>query len=121
MCGEFGEVTVIIGLVINLLAVGTLLLNSHNTLSYSFLRSDGKLFRSVGPCFVVLLKFLVCFRICVFMPCVLRCGFSLIFELGLEKDICLHRITQKSTLGHRNPHLFAQNYTEIHLVRTRET
>ena len=34
MCGEFGEVTVIIGLVINFLAVGTLLLNSHDTLSY---------------------------------------------------------------------------------------
>ena len=35
MCGEFGEVTVIIGLVINFLAVGTLLLNSHDTLSYT--------------------------------------------------------------------------------------
>ena len=34
MCGEFGEVTVIIGLVINFLAVGTLLLNSRDTLSY---------------------------------------------------------------------------------------
>ena len=32
MCGEFGEVTVIIG--INFLAVGTLLLNSRDTLSY---------------------------------------------------------------------------------------
>ena len=87
-----------------------------------------ELFRSVGPWFVVLLKFfvcfricvlmscvlgpakvLVCFRICVFMPCVFRCGFSLIFERGLEKDICLHRITQKSTwsgLGRLDrPHL----------------
>ena len=35
MCGEFGEVTAIIGLVINFLAVGTLLLNSHDTLTYS--------------------------------------------------------------------------------------
>ena len=34
MCGEFGEVTVIIGLVINFLAVCTLLLNSRDTLSY---------------------------------------------------------------------------------------
>ena len=31
------------------------------------------------------------------MLCVLRSGFSLIFERGLGKDICLHRITQKST------------------------
>ena len=31
------------------------------------------------------------------MSCVFRCGFSLIFERGLEKDICLHGITQKST------------------------
>ena len=35
MCGEFGEVTVIIGLIINFLAVGTLLLNSRDTLSYA--------------------------------------------------------------------------------------
>ena len=37
MCGEFGEVTAIIGLVINFLALGTLLLNSCDTLSYVFL------------------------------------------------------------------------------------
>ena len=36
MCGEFGEVTVIIGLVINFLALGTLFLNSRVTLSYVF-------------------------------------------------------------------------------------
>ena len=38
MCGEFGEfgeVMAIIGLVINLLAVGTLSLNSHDTLAYA--------------------------------------------------------------------------------------
>ena len=35
MCGEFGEVTAIIGLVINFLALGTLLLNSRDTLSYT--------------------------------------------------------------------------------------
>ena len=34
MCVEFGEVTVIIGLVINFLAFGTLFLNSRDTLSY---------------------------------------------------------------------------------------
>ena len=34
MCGEFGEVMVIIGLVINFLALGTLFLNSRDTLSY---------------------------------------------------------------------------------------
>ena len=32
MCGEFGEVTAIIGLVIIFLALGTLLLNSRDTL-----------------------------------------------------------------------------------------
>ena len=47
MCGEFGEVTVIICLVINFLALGTLLLNSRDTLSY------GKISRklqSLVPC-----------------------------------------------------------------------
>ena len=34
MCGEFGEVLGIIDLVINLLAGGTLFLNSYDTLSY---------------------------------------------------------------------------------------
>ena len=33
MCGAFGEVTAIIGLVINILAVGTLSSNSHDNLS----------------------------------------------------------------------------------------
>ena len=35
MCGEFGEVTAIIGLLIIFLAVGTLLLNLRDTLSYT--------------------------------------------------------------------------------------
>ena len=34
MCGEFGEVSGIIDLVINFLAAGTLFLNSYDTLSY---------------------------------------------------------------------------------------
>ena len=34
MCGEFGEVSGIIDLVINFLAGGTLFLNSYDTLSY---------------------------------------------------------------------------------------
>ena len=34
MCGEFGEVSGIIDLVINFLAPGTLFLNSYDTLSY---------------------------------------------------------------------------------------
>ena len=36
MCGEFGEVSGIIDLVINFLAGGTLFLNSYDTLSYAF-------------------------------------------------------------------------------------
>ena len=35
MCGEFGEVSGIIDLVINFLAAGTLFLNSYDTLSYA--------------------------------------------------------------------------------------
>ena len=35
MCGEFGEVSGIIDLVINFLAGGTLFLNSYDTLSYT--------------------------------------------------------------------------------------
>ena len=35
MCGEFGEVSGIIDLVINFLAGGTLFLNSYDTLSYA--------------------------------------------------------------------------------------
>ena len=35
MCGEFGEVSGIIDLVINFLAAGTLFLNSYDTLSYT--------------------------------------------------------------------------------------
>ena len=35
MCGEFGEVSGIIDLVINFLAPGTLFLNSYDTLSYT--------------------------------------------------------------------------------------
>ena len=34
MCGEFGEVSGIIDLVINFLVGGTLFLNSYDTLSY---------------------------------------------------------------------------------------
>ena len=34
MCGEFGEATGIIDLVINFLAAGTLFWNSYDTLSY---------------------------------------------------------------------------------------
>ena len=36
MCGEFGEVSGIIDLVINFLAGGTLFLNSYDTSSYGF-------------------------------------------------------------------------------------
>ena len=36
MCGEFGEVSGIIDLVINFLAGGTLFFNSYDTLSYVF-------------------------------------------------------------------------------------
>ena len=36
MCGEFGEVSGIIDLVINFLAGGTLFLNSYDTLSYVY-------------------------------------------------------------------------------------
>ena len=43
--GEFGEVTVIIGLVINFLAVGTLLLNSRDTLSYRYI--DKRIFKAL--------------------------------------------------------------------------
>ena len=35
MCGEFGEVTVIIGLVINFLAFGTPFVSFRDTLSYA--------------------------------------------------------------------------------------
>ena len=41
MCGEFGEVSGIIDLVINFLAAGTLFLNSYDTLSYVFPRKNG--------------------------------------------------------------------------------
>ena len=50
----------------------------------------------------VFFHFCVFCSLCVFRflcvhACVLRCGFSLIFERGLEEDICFLRITQKST------------------------
>ena len=47
-------------------------------------------------CSLCVLRFL-----CVH-ACVLRCGFSLIFERGLEEDICFLRITQKSTWFQRD-------------------
>ena len=40
MCGEFGEVSGIIDLVINFLAAGTLFLNSYDTLSYENIKLD---------------------------------------------------------------------------------
>jgi len=40
MCGEFGEVSGIIDLVINFLAAGTLFLNSYDTLSYIFEKTN---------------------------------------------------------------------------------
>ena len=48
MCGEFGEVTVIIGLVINFLAFGTPFVSFRDTLSYIFPAPEGSPFLTVN-------------------------------------------------------------------------
>ena len=57
----------------------------------------------------------VCFQnLCVHAMlscCVLRCAFFLlIFQRGLENDICLQRITRKPTHGQRPPLLLYQTH-----------
>ena len=48
MCGEFGEVTVIIGLVINFLAFGTPFVSFRDTLSYEYQNLSGEKYKTNG-------------------------------------------------------------------------
>ena len=53
MPGDFGELTVNIGLGINFLAGGTFYFNSNDTLSYEVFETDLQMFFLCGICFKI--------------------------------------------------------------------